>query len=239
MKTLEIITMVYKSQEFLDLICEELTSDYCKSPGYIVTHRYIANDATPEILLGLRGTPHTIYNDPKPDDYYLNRVYRAWNYGAQTSEADNICFVNSDMMFSKNWLTNLLKHHDGINIPCSRLIESGKLLSGQYAISRDFGREPNSLQREEFQNYAESISRNGTPYGGLFMPCIFETKRFLEAGGYPEGNIYADGAGTLNGSVLQSGDDWFFRKLEREYGMKHITVFDSLVYHLQQGEMDS
>jgi len=54
---------------------------------------------------------------------------------------------------------------------------------------------------------------------------------------YPEGNIYTDGVGTLNGFV-QSGDDWYFRKLESTYGMRHVTVFDSLVYHIQEGEKD-
>ena len=27
-------------------------------------------------------------------------------------------------------------------------------------------------------------------------------------------------------------------KLEKDYNMKHITVFDSLVYHIQEGEKD-
>jgi hypothetical protein len=55
---------------------------------------------------------------------------------------------------------------------------------------------------------------------------------------YPEGNIYKDGAGTLNGAVVESGDAWFFREFTKKTGRKHITCFDSLVYHIQEGEKD-
>jgi hypothetical protein len=239
-KNIEIITMIYKSQDYLDLIISELQKNYCQVDGWDVGFRVLANDASPNILESLRksGVPHTVYNDPKPNDYYLNRVYRCWNHGASTSKFDNICFVNSDMVFSDGWLTALLERHDGVNIPCSRLVESGKLMSGTYGISKDFGRHPNDIRHPEWKKFASESKKHMALYGGLFMPCAFETKTFLETGGYPEGNIYADGPGTLNGSVLQSGDDWYFRKLEKERKMKHVTVFDSLVYHIQEGEKD-
>lgn len=56
---------------------------------------------------------------------------------------------------------------------------------------------------------------------------------------YPEGNIYDDGIGTL-GRFVKSGDAYYFDDILRvKYNMKHITVFDSLVYHIQEGEKDS
>jgi hypothetical protein len=141
------------------------------------------------------------------------------------------------MVFSKNWLSNLLKHHNGNNIPCSRLIESGKMLSGLHAVSRNCGRGPKVIDYNLWNDVVDEIKEDELKDGGLFMPCIFETKRFIESGMYPEGNIYSDGIGTLNG-FIQSGDDWYFKKLNNEYGMKHVTVFDSLVYHIQEGEKD-
>lgn len=241
-KTIDLIAMVYKSIEYTEHILEELRSTIAPS-NWKINIRVIANDPHPTLIDYIEeefpyNSPFVFYNDPKPDDYYLNRVYRCWNYAGFTSKADSICFINSDMMFSPNWLINLLKHHDGTKIPCSRLVESGKLLSGQYAVSKDFGRHPTQLNREEWYKYAEEIHKDMAPYGGLFMPCILETQRFKESGGYPEGNIYRDGPGTLNGPVIQSGDDWYFRKLEKEYKMKHVTVFDSLVYHIQEGELN-
>ena len=81
-----------------------------------------------------------------------------------------------------------------------------------------------------------------THNGGLFMPCVFETKRFIESGKYPEGNVYHNGIGTINngGIFVKSGDAYYFDDiLNKKYGMKHITVFNSLVYHIQEGEKDS
>lgn len=238
-KKLEIISLIFKSCDYLDLIYKELKSDNCKVDGWDITVRIVANDATPEVISRLKSLdiPYSIYNDPKPNDYYLNRVYRCWNYAGETSDSDNICFVNSDMVFSKDWLSNLLKHHDGINIPCSRLVESGKMLSGQHGVSFNCGRGPKEINYELWNDMVNKTKTDEIKSGGLFMPCIFEKNRFIESGMYPEGNIYSDGIGTLNGFV-QSGDDWYFKKLSKEYGMKHITIFDSLVYHIQEGEKD-
>lgn len=240
-KNIEVISLVFKSIDYLDLICKELKSDKCKVDGWNVGVRVVANDATEEVINYLKNLdiPYTIYSDPKPNDYYMNRLYRCYNHAGVTSEYDNICFVNSDMVFSENWLSNLIKHHDGINIPTSRLVESGKMMSGMHGISFNCGRNPKNIDYDLWEKFSNHTKKNEIHQKGLFMPCIFEKDRFIKSGLYPEGNIYKDGIGTLHPhGVIQSGDDWYFRKLENEYGMKHITVFDSLVYHIQEGEKD-
>jgi len=236
---IEVISLIFKSVDYLNLIYDEFKKTGDKIKDWNVSFRIVANDATDEVLnkLKLLDIPYSIYNDSKPNDYYLNRVYRCWNYAGQTSKYDNICFVNSDMVFSEDWLSNLLDYHDGVNIPCSRLVESGKMTSGTHGISYDCGRRPKEINYQLWDNFVKENKRVETHSGGLFMPCIFNTKRFIESGMYPEGNIYSDGVGTLNG-FIQSGDDWYFKKLEKDYNMKHITVFDSLVYHIQEGEKD-
>lgn len=242
-KNLEIISLIYKSISYLNLIVSELKKDYCKLNGWDVGMRIVANDATSEVITALKdcGIAYSIYKDKDPAAYYLNRVYRCWNYSGSTSEYDNICFVNSDMVFSDGWLDSLVKHHDGINIPCSRLVESGKLLSGKHAIGNtDFGKNPLDIKYEDWYNFAEKTKEDRVMHGGLFMPCVFNTSRFIESGMYPEGNIYRDGrAGSMIGGVTMSGDDCYFRLLQEKYGMKHITVFNSLTYHIQEGERDS
>jgi len=237
-KNIEIISMIYKSLDYLELTYNELKK--CKADGWDVHIRIIANDATQQVLDKLKelDIKHTVYNDPKPDDYYLNRVYRAWNFGGKTSEYDNICFINSDMVFSNGWLDNLLKHHNGINIPCSRLVESGKMRSGTHGIGYNCGRSPKQIDYNKWQQYVNKISVNQVHPNGLFMPVVFEKQRFIESGMYPEGNIYTTGIGKFGDPFKQSGDDYYFRKLETGYNMKHITVFDSVVYHIQEGELD-
>jgi len=239
-KNIEIISLVYKSVDYLDFIYTELNKPYCTAEGWDVGIRLIANDATPEVISHLKtlDIPYTIYNDPDPNTYYINRVYKAYNFAAQTSTYDNLCFINSDMAFSKNWLNNLLKHHNGVNIPTSRLIESGKMRSGTHGVSYDCGKHPKQINHSLWESVSSQFSINETHEGGLYMPCVFNTAKFIETGMYPEGNIYQDGVGTLNGFV-EAGDRWYFKMLENKHGMKHITVFDSLVYHIQEGEKDS
>jgi len=237
---IEIIALIFKSIDYLDLIYNQLKSDNCKVDGWDVKLRIISNDGSLEIIEKLKtlDIPHTIYHDKNKNDYYLNRVYRCWNYAGLTSKYENICFVNSDMVFTKNWLNNLLKYHDGINIPCSRLIESGKLHSGKYAIEFNCGKTPKTVNYNLWEKISGEFKSNEIKDGGLFMPCILNTKRFIESGMYPEGNIYDNGVGRL-GNFLKSGDAYYFEFLEKKYNMKHVTVFNSLVYHIQEGEKDS
>jgi hypothetical protein len=236
-KNIEVISLIYKSVSYLYFIYEQLKN--VKAEGWDVGFRIVANDPTEKVENAIKtlGAKYNVYKDQKPTDYYLNRVYRCWNYAGTSSKYDNICFVNSDMAFSDGWLTNLLKHHDGNSIPCSRLVESGKMPSGLYGISNNFGQNVNEINLNKWEKYAASIRVNEVHHGGLYMPCVISKQRFIESGMYPEGNIYSDGVGTLN-SFIQSGDDWYFKRLNKQYGMKHITVFDSLVYHIQEGEKD-
>jgi hypothetical protein len=235
---IEIISLIYKSVDYLDFIVNQLKINH-KVDGWDVGIRIVANDATSEVLDRLKNSdiPYSIYSDPYPDQYYLNRVYRCWNFAGKSSEYDNICFVNSDMAFSNNWLSNLLKFHNGKYIPTSRLVESGKMLSGMHGISYDCGRKPSEFDSLRWKSYVEKISEDSYYNDGLYMPCIFEKSKFINSGMYPEGNIYVDGIGTLTGRKICSGDKWFFNKLKTDFNMQHITVFNYIVYHIQEGEM--
>jgi hypothetical protein len=244
---IEIISLIYKSNQYLHFILNELIRQHEYIQNYKVGIRIVGNNPEPHVeqemlkmsrLFNPNTVTFDIYKDPKPDDYYLNRVYRCYNYAGSTSKYDNICFVNSDMAFEQNWLINLLKHHNGQNIPCSRLIESARMPSGKYGISYNCGQTLKEFNRVEFLDACQkAIQPNAYADGGLFMPCIFEKKRFVESGMYPEGNIYDTGVGTRIGNLLHSGDYYYFEEiLSKKYNMKHITVFDSLSYHFQEGE---
>jgi len=239
-KKVTIVGMIYKSVQYLDFMIRGIKKYCLNSTQYDVDYLIVANDATAEVLQKLKedNINHIIYKDSKPGDYYLNRTYRAWNYGGRLTSGEIIVFINSDMAFSSGWLENNLSHLNSGTIPCSRLIESGKLLSGQYALSKDFGRHPCEFEEEDFLKYANFIKINGVHEGGLFMPCSFYKKDFVASGGYPEGNIYEGGEGVYGSKYLQSGDDYFFKKNPVMKVKKHITVFDSIVYHIQEGELD-
>jgi flavodoxin len=245
-KEVEVITMLYKSTAFADFILQQL-QQFCTSSTINCSFSVICNDARSEIIDRLleNNVKCYIYNDDEPKDYYLNRVYRAWNYGGFNCDKDNFIFVNSDMAFSSGWIDALFKYHDGINIPCSRLVESGKLEVGAgisnrgWAKAYNFGTHPSNFNKTAWEKSASISKIYSFGRYGLYMPCLFNTERFREAGGYPQGNIYIDGVGKYKTGFIKSGDDYFFHDiLEKKFGMKHITVFDSLVYHMQEGEKD-
>lgn len=241
MKTLEVIALVYKSVNYLNFIIDQINKHCQDFYDIKVTYRIVANDPTPEVEAALlqMSIPHSIYRDHSPSDYYLNRVYRCWNYAGKSSEADLICFINSDMAFSNNWLLHLFELHEQGFLPTSRLVESGKILSGKHAIMKNFGRNPNDFNAVDWETFVKNIKMPKMELGGLFMPVLFDKNQFVDAGMYPEGNIYNNGVGTCNGRAVVSGDAFFFQKFEKLTGRKHCTSFNSLVYHIQEGEMDS
>jgi hypothetical protein len=244
MNNIEVISLIFKSVQYLEFVVDQFKSGICDVEGWNVGYRIVANDATQKVLDALSriDIPYSIFNNPDADEYYLNRVYRAYNYCITSSEYDNVCLVNSDDVYCKDWLANLLKHHDGVNIPCSRLIESGKLESGMHGINlgnNHFGRHPSNFNWEGWGEYAEKIKEDRIEPGGLYMPCVLSKKLAIESGLYPIGNLYNTGFGMYGNHFLRAGDDYYFHEiLEAEFGMKHITVFDSPVYHIIEGEKD-
>jgi hypothetical protein len=240
MKTIEVISLIYKSPAYADFIADQLTWYATNFDGWRVNFRLVANDPTSELERHLKKfyVDHTIFRNPDPNEYYINRVYRAWNHAVETSHADYICLVNSDMAFSPLWLKNLADYSAPDVVLTSRLVESGKMPSGLYGISENFGRTPQSYRESAFLSRAAEVSVDKIAFGGLYMPMLLSRELFMRSGGYPLGNLYADGIGTCNGPVIQSGDAYYFERLKKEFGINHFTVFDSIVYHFQEGEMD-
>jgi len=245
---IEVISLIYKSVDYLNFIYNQMKT-YCVSNEHEITLRIVANDPTQKVLDHLKtlDIPYSVYHDPRPDDYYLNRVYRCWNWAGMSSEAEYICFINSDMAFSNGWLDNLVKGYNRTTIPTSRLVESGKLLSGEHAISQDFGKKPSLFKQQEWQEYVDKISEHKQVLGGLYMPCLLPVDVFTKSKGYPEGNPIVDSKGNImkinypgvpHKGKLISGDKYYFDRLKTEYNLTQTTVFDSIVYHIQEGEKD-
>ena len=231
---ISVICLIYKSIEYANFVLNSFEK-YKPSLNYNLNFCFIANDPTDELLnyFDKNNIRYKLFRNKDLKEHYLNRVYRAWNFGGCESDADIIIFVNSDMAFSQNWLDNLLKNLSENRIVTSRLIESGKLRSGKYGIEKNFGQTYSEFDDESFQKYAASASKSEIKQGGLFMPCAIYKDLFVKSGGYPIGNRIEK-----NGNVTPGDKILFYEKL-LPMGIKHYTVFDSLVYHVQEGEMDS
>ncbi len=241
---ISIVCLIYKSTDWLEFVYQQLLkyTDLRDKEFY-----FVANDANEEVLryLDKNYIPYHVWNNSSEQrtEWYINNVYRAWNYAAEMAKGDYLLFINSDMGFSEHWIENLFNKLNGSNCVASRLVESGKLLSGDHAISKNFGRVVNDYDEAAFQEYVKSISEDELMNGGLFMPLLIRKDHFMKIGGYPEGNIVPNTdifhpTISKQGLTCVSGDLVIMQKLE-SIGVHHTTSYDSVVYHFQCGEMDA
>lgn len=236
------ICLIYKSVKW----AEFLYTQFLKYTD-ITNHEFffVANDPGLDVLQYLenRHIPHYVYRSPKPEEFYINNVYRAYNYGAEMAKGDYILFLNSDMAFSEGWFDRLFVKLTPSNCVTSRLVERGKWKSGQWGVERSFGNTPEDYDEQSFIEYSKDLKIDDLVLdGGLFMPLLIRRDDFTQIGGYPEGNIIPNSdiftpTISLKGQPCVSGDVVLMKKLESR-GIKHQTVFDSIVYHFQQGETD-
>lgn len=224
-----VICLIYKSTGYADFVWNSFKK-YTKNADFL----FVANDATEKVKKYLKDNnmPHVIFDNEDPTEHYLKRVYRAYNYGVSVASGDVVVLVNSDMAFSPSWLENLLKNARRDRIVCSRFVESGKLLGGRLAIVRNFGSSYKDFDDEAFQLFVKKIKREKLYPGGQYMPCAIYKDVFLKSGGYPLGNRpEADGSET-------PGDIIFFNEILHSMSVNQFTAFDSIVYHIQEGELD-
>ncbi len=240
---IEVVGMVYRSPDFLRFLKDQKVCD-----------RIVGNDPAPEVMdmLPWNKEGH-IYFDRSPSDHYLSRVYRCWNYCVESSSAEYVCLVHTDMAFSPGWLDALERRLDGKTLPCSRMVEPGHtrkdgrtLTPGKHAVHIDIGRDPETFPMEAWFNIAADLSDDRVERGGLFGCPVIHRQTFSRLGGFPHGNVTRDGnvchhsdwMRESRAGNLVSGDAFLFERMGRE-GFQHVTCFDSLVYHMQEGEMGS
>lgn len=238
-----IVCLIYKSVDWLKFVYQQVLkyTDLTDKEFY-----FVANDANKAVLDYLKDNyiPHYIFNNSEEQrkEWYINNVYRAWNYAAKVAKGDFIVFINSDMAFAPNWFDNLVRAYNGGNCLVSRLVESGKLKSGSYGIEKNFGTSYLFYKEEDFQQYAASIPENVLKNGGLYMPLLIRKEHFLKVGGYPEGNV-KPGTNIFHPEISQKGEqlisgDLILMEKLKSIGIRHQTVFNSIVYHFQCGEMN-
>lgn len=213
--------LVYRSPAWLSFVLEGLSRAQNATDWVPLV---LANDPTPEIARDTR--VDQIFRNADPEEYYINRVYRAWNRCVELAKTEYVVLINSDMYVSDGWLDALMDHKE--KLPTSLLVESGAILSAMPEYVCDLGRYPSNFDRELWKEFATCLRSEDVSPGRLFMPVLFRRQEFLDAGGYPEGNVGEE-----------SGDKVFFDKLTTLTGRPHLTVHGSVVYHVQEGEMRS
>jgi GT2 family glycosyltransferase len=150
------------------------------------------------------------------------------------AETDWVVMINSDMYVSDYWLDALVqtKLVNQKSLPCSLLVESGRIPSAMPEYVHNFGTSVDSFDREGWQRHAAALRERKAGKrepGRLFMPVLVDRQEFADVGGYPPGNIQTT-TGTLSGDR-----DLFNRYAARGY--EWVTCLDSIVFHTQEGEM--
>lgn len=245
---ISIICLIYKSVSFAKAVHDSLykyTPELLNGEAELL---FVANDASEEVIKFLKKEKYNfVINNNKyfsdadlfklgygtPE--YINRVYAGYNCGIKKCNGDIVVLINSDNMFSPNWLENLLDNLDDKKIVCSQLVERNHPKFGIFpkAILGEFGSHPNNYKEKEFLRFAKKISKKELLMDGAYMPCMVYKKNIEKVGYYPEGNI----AGKSFNEIVKYGDERFYDKLDVA-GVKHYTVCNSIVYHFKEGEKE-
>jgi len=227
---ISISSLIYKSIEYLEFLIDSLNEYTPKLHTGEAELYFVSYNATPEILDYMKR--HKIPNYIVKGKYVgypqsTYGFYKAFNYCVEKAKGDIVVLLNSDMAFSPDWLENLLKYLNKDRLITSRLVESGNLRSTfPHTLVKDFGRSPSTFKEKEFLEYAEKVKQEGISQGGTFMPVAIYKDVFVKTGGYPLGNV-----GNMG------GDYYYFEYILKPSGVIHYTSFDSIVYHIQMGEV--
>lgn len=231
---ISICSLIYKSKAYADSVWKSAHAFTPELNDGRARFFFVANDATDEVIEHLteKYYPHVIQENRKLSDAelfilgfdppeYMRRVYQGWNRAVKESE-ETFVLVNSDMMFSPNWLKNLVRWNDGKSIVCSQLVERKHPKYGKFqsAIEGDFGDHPSRFDDKGFLELAANHEHPGIYYGGAYMPCLMQKPVPY----YPEGNPHG-----------HFGDQYLFDHMKAN-GYRHITAKDSIVYHFKEGE---
>lgn len=252
-----IVALIYNNKHFADFTVNSLERYTPKLHNGEAEFLFVANNATDDVKAHLKekNYRHFIYDHElfteeelaeKGFCYprYIHGVYKAWNKAIELS-SDIVCLINSDMGYSENWLENLLKHLDDTHVVTSKLVEPpirsrGRKVvfrnkwTGSRAYAANFGRSISTFDQEGFNNFTKEKSVEGVERGGAYMPLVMYKRQAELVGYFPEGNVAIHGQPYTK--YGQAGDEVFMKRLAWE-GIEFITSLDSLVYHLNEGEM--
>jgi len=233
-----VATLIYANPKYLEFVFNSLLGVWNrvaedKKVEYLVVANdpwdcvvdYLNSDAWNNAIAARANIRVVVHRNENPNDWWIQNVYNAWNRALNECKTERICFVNSDMAFTHSWLDNLNKYPLDLVIPTSRLVESERMPSLPGLIGKNFGQTIKSFRKDDFEEFAAGISEESYSIGvGAYMPSLFQTDILKSVGGW-----------TKNTNGIP-GDRITFYKLWEKFGLKHIMVNDSIVYHLQRGE---
>lgn len=248
-RKISIICLIFQSQDWLAFAYGEalaLAREFRRGEIEIL---FVANNPTNEVseFLEKNRIPHVHGKGrTNPQEWYINSVYRSYNEGVQAAQAPWVYLINSDMAFSRGALRAAFRVRSEKCLVTTRLVERGILPTGPLVIERDFGQNPKTFRRTEFEKFALGIIQDSLQDGGMFMPLLASRDLLLANNGFPEGNIVetklsdylTSGKASISLATESNcpGDKAFFNRLALQ-GVEHKTALASIAYHFQEGEL--
>jgi hypothetical protein len=240
---ISIVSLIYRSTVFADSVYRSVHKFTQEVLDGKAEFYFIANDPEERLTRHLENKGYRYYLNVNPRrteaeleamgfawPEYIHRVYRGWNEGIKRANGEIVVLVNSDHLFSPDWLGNLVKHVSETTVVTSQSLEP-EAWGGSFGGYR-FGT-IDSFNYDDFLKFVNIHRRPGeVREGGVYMPVAFLKSLAEKVGYYPEGNLNGGNFATIG----RCGDAAFFDRLA-EIGVKHITSLDSMVYHFQEGEM--
>ena len=243
-----LISLIYSGVDWLAFQYGELLKLASELPPGEVEILFVANDANESVIsfLESNGIPFIVSPGRKDaNEWYINSVYRSYNFGVTHAKGEYVLLTNSDMAYSDGFLYSMIVESDPAVYLVGKLIESGRLKPAEAAIRKNLGKSLRNFRRGSFIKHASRIRKRGLESGGLYMPALLHKDTFIKFGGYPEGNLTK---GTLDqyllglpfefallGDSLIPGDAAFIQLLKQS-SIFHKTNLNSLCYHFQEGE---
>lgn len=110
-----------------------------------------------------------------------------YDLGIKMSKNPLVSIFHSDMIASKGYLENMLKHWKPKTVVCATRIEpSGIYPEGKEKILKPFGKEFHEFDRQNFVKFCEEETTNSKDRVtlGMFAPWILSKEDFLAVGGH-------------------------------------------------------
>ena len=243
-----LISLIYSGIDWLEFQYGELLKLASELPPGEVEILFVANDASPDVIAYLdnNGIPYLVSpGRSSASEWYINSVYRSYNFGVTHAKGEYVLLTNSDMAYSEGFLYSMIMESDPNTYLVGKLIESGRLKPADAAIKKNLGKNLQNFKRASFNKHVARLRKRGLEDGGLYMPALLHKETFLKFGGYPEGNLVKENLEEYlfglpfkfasPGDSLIPGDQAFMHLLNRS-SITHKTNLNSLCYHFQEGE---
>jgi hypothetical protein len=246
-----IIALIYKSPSYAVNFYKELVDSTPELKDGLANFFYVANNANRKTLKALTKNKLPFYDFRRPElaiekhkqtpfaaPEYIGRVYAAYNYGVEKSVTELVVLLNSDMILSPGWLSQMLSFYTPGEVLSPTLIERNHPNFGVFpgAIESDFGSNFKNFRKTEWVRFCHSYSNSiaNKKDGGPYMPALMPREIFLKLGGFPEGNLRGDDYY----EVSEYGDQYFFRILKENLFI-HRSLTNIFCYHFKEGEKNS